>query len=106
MKEKTNDDLIKMNFNDTQRETIKTFDGTDEKALLASAYVSATLKLTKFNYSSSSNRTNASATFSGKWVGTPLYKQDTIAIGMVGSLSRFVKQSSSNAITHADGKTY
>lgn len=104
LKEKPRDDLVKMNLNDTQIDAIKTFDGTDEKALLASAYVSASLKLTKFKYVSSKNRTEASATFSGKWVGTPLYKmQDTIAIGMIGSLSRFVKQSSSNAITHADG---
>ena len=104
LKEKTTDELLEMNFNNTQINAIKNFDGSDEKALLASAYVSATLKLTKFNYTSSTNRTNASATFSGKWVGTPLYKmQDTTAIGMIGSLSRFVKQSSSNAITHADG---
>lgn len=104
LKEKRIDELVDMNFDNTQINAIKTFDGSDEKALLSSAYISATLKLTKFNYTSSTNRTNASATFSGKWVGTPLYKmQDTTAIGMIGSLSRFVKQSSSNAITHADG---
>lgn len=104
LKELPENELATMNFNNTQINAIKTFDGTDEKATRASAYISATLRLTSFYYTASTNRTTASATFSGKWVGTPLYKmQDTTAIGMVGSLSRFVKTSSSNAITHYDG---
>jgi len=98
------EELTEMTFNDEQIYAIKNFDGTDEMATRASATVSATLKLTKFNYTASDNRTHASATFSGSWTGTPLYKmQDTIGIGMIGSLSRFVKKSSSNAITHYDG---
>lgn len=105
LKQKSKIELDCLNFNETQINAIKSFDGSDEKASRASAYISATLKLTQFKYTSSDKRTHTSATFSGKWAGTPLYKmQDSIAIGMIGSKSRFVKKSSSNAITHADGK--
>ena len=104
LKDLSKDDLIDMNFNNSQIEAIKNFDGSDELAVQASASVSATLKLTQFKYTSSDKRTHASATFSGNWVGTPLYKKvDSIGIGMIGSASRFVKISSSDAITHYDG---
>lgn len=104
LKELSVNELAEMTFNDEQIYAIKNFDGSDEMATRASATVSATLKLKKFNYTASDNRTHASATFSGSWTGTPLYKQqDTIGIGMIGSVSRFVKKSSSNAITHYDG---
>ena len=104
LKELSVNELAEMTFNDEQIYAIKNFDGSDEMATRASATVSATLKLKKFNYTASDNRTHASATFSGSWTGTPLFKQqDTIGIGMIGSLSRFVKKSSSNAITQYDG---
>ena len=104
LKELSESELLDLNFDNNQINAIKNFDGSDEMAMRASATISATLKLTKFNYTASDNRTHASATFSGNWNGTPLYKrQDTIGIGMIGSLSRFVKKSSSNAITHYDG---
>lgn len=104
LKDLSVDELAEMTFNDEQIYAIKNFDGTDEMASRASATVSAKLTLTKFNYTASDNRTHASATFSGSWTGTPFFKQqDTIGIGMIGSLSRFVKKSSSNEITHYDG---
>ena len=104
LKELPESELVDLTFNNDQINAIKNFDGSDEMATRASATVSATLRLTQFNYTASDNRTHASATFSGSWNGTPLYKlQDTIGIGMIGSLSRFVKRSSSNAITHYDG---
>lgn len=104
LKELSETELIDLNFDNNQINAIKNFDGSDEMATRASATISATLKLTKFNYTASDNRTHASATFSGSWKGTPFFRQqDTIGIGMIGSLSRFVKKSSSNAITHYDG---
>lgn len=104
LKELPESQLVDMTFDDDQIDAIKNFDGSDEMATRASATISASLTLTQFNYTASDNRTHASATFSGRWNGTPLYKmQDTIGIGMIGSLSRFVKKSSSNAITHYDG---
>lgn len=86
-------ELANLSFDNVKIKAIKNFDGSDEMAARASATVSATLKLTKFNYKASDKRTHASATFSGSWKGTPFYKnQDTIGIGVIGSLSRFVKK--------------
>ena len=93
LKELSETELIDLNFDNNQINAIKNFDGSDEMATRASATISATLKLTKFNYTASDNRTHASATFSGSWKGTPFFRQqDTIGIGMIGSLSRFVKR--------------
>ncbi len=102
-KELSIEELISQNYTDDQIQAIKNYDGSEEMTLRASASVSATLKLTKFTYKSSENRTYASAKFTGHWNGSPSQKfQDSIGIGITGSNARFARLGSSNYIKHAD----
>ena len=98
------DELKAKHYTDAQIDAIMNYDGSEEMTIRASAYVSATLTCNDFYYSSSDNRTYITATFSGKWVGDPMFRfQDTIGIGFVGSNAKFLQKSSPATVTFDNG---
>ena len=104
LKDKTDAELYLLNYSDEQIGIIRSYDGSFEQTLAVSATVYAQLTLNSFSYSSTANRTYASATFSGYWNGTPFYRgTDNIGVSINGSLSRFAQNGYSAKITHADG---
>lgn len=97
------DELKELKYTDTQIEAIKSYDGSEEKTLRASATVTGNLRITGHRYYPTDNRTYTEVDFYGWWNGSPFFKgQDVIGIGIRGTQNYF-QYSSSNSIRHADG---
>lgn len=97
----------KYKYNHDQINAIKNYDGSEEMALRASAYIVAALSVKSFWYSSSDNKTYTYVTFSGHWEGTPFEKQqDSIAIAVVGDSGNFQQTSYWNEIIHSNGTVF
>ena len=101
MKELSINQLKNRNYNNSQINAIKNYDGSEEMTVRASAYVTGTYSITDYKYNSSENRTYATGNATATWNGTPFFQLvDQLAIALSAGVGNFIHYSSSCTSTY------
>jgi len=94
-------ELEAMNFNASQINAIKYFDGSDHMARAASATMNCSYSRTSYSYNSTTDKTYVTMQATYSWSGSPYIKSvDQAGVAMAGSIAQFAYSSASCVIAY------